>query len=208
MMPGARLERMIAVRAGAAARRAHHDGRALVVRLVAVHALAEVAFARGPGLLEFAAIARGIETREEVALLADARGDEILGNIAKHRLALRRIGIEQPLAAPAVQLRRQLPAEIDRVLEPVVEAEAAVRRMRMGGIAGDEDAAATIAVGDRVAQRPEAGVVDVAGKIESGCLEERRPEIEAVASGDARDRRVEEETLADVDAAEELPVAL
>ena len=80
--------------------------------------------------------------------------------------------------------------------------------MRVRGVAGNEDAAVSIRVGDGVAQLPEARIVDLAGEIEAGGRAQRRAEIEILALGVARDRRVEEEPLADIDAAEELPVTL
>ena len=52
------------------------------------------------------------------------------------------VGLEQRVAAPALQARCELPAEVRDVFEARVETEAAVGRVLMGGVAGDEDAAA------------------------------------------------------------------
>ena len=106
------------------------------------------------------------------------------------------------------QPRRKLPAEIDRVLQAVVEAEAAVGRMAVRGVAGDEHAADLVSLGDRDAQVPEADVVELGLERKARRLLQQAEEIEIVPRGVLRHRRVEEEALADIDAAEELPVAL
>ena len=80
--------------------------------------------------------------------------------------------------------------------------------MAVRGVAGDEHAADLIFLGDRDAQVPEADVVELAGELEAGGPLQQAVEVEIVARGVLRHRRVEEEALADVDAAEELPVAL
>ena len=54
-----------------------------------------------------------------------------------HGVALGFIGIEQAGGCPAVKVGREFPAEIDDIVEPVVKAISAVRRMRMRGVAGD-----------------------------------------------------------------------
>ena len=105
-------------------------------------------------------------------------------------------------------MRRELPAEIDRVLQAVVEAEAAVGRMAVRGVAGDEHAADLVLLGDRDAQVPEADVVELGLERKAGRLLQQPVEIEIVPRGVLRHRRMEEEALADVDPAEELPVAV
>src|SRR5262249_52777998 len=112
------------------------------------------------------------------------------------------------IAAPAFEPRRELPTEIDRVLQPVVEAEAAIGWMTVRRIAGDEDTADLVLFGHRHPQVPEADMLELAGERKSGRAVEQRAEVEIVAGGVLRHRRMEEEALADVDAAEELPVAV
>ena len=80
--------------------------------------------------------------------------------------------------------------------------------MAVRGIAGNEDAAAPIARGDRVAQLPEAGVLDLEGKRKTGGVEQRPAEIEIAARRLGRHRGVEEETFADIDTPEEFPVTV
>ncbi len=126
MVPRPRGERMIAMCAAFAPEQAAHDRRAFVVRLVAMHAFAEITLALGPGTLEIGFVARRIMAREKFAFLADARRDEFFRNVAKHRLPLERIRLQKRLAAPALQPRGQFPAEIDCVFEAIVEAEAAI----------------------------------------------------------------------------------
>src|SRR5581483_5617884 len=91
-----------------------------------------------------------------------ARCDELAGNVAEDRAALGVVGREQRVATPALQSRGELPAEIDRVLEPVVEAEAPIGRMTVGGIARDEGAPGAIALGDCDTQVPIAEMVEFA----------------------------------------------
>src|SRR5579871_55333 len=88
VMSGPRDKGMIAPRAGDAALRSADHRRALVIRLVTPRAIAEIAFASGPGALEFGAVALRIVARQEIALLGDALGDEMLGDFAEHLLAL------------------------------------------------------------------------------------------------------------------------
>jgi hypothetical protein len=98
----------------------------------------------------------------------------------------------------------QFPSEIGHVLQPVIEAERAVGRMAVGGIAGDEHAA----VGNGHAQVPEPDMVEFAGEREAGDLLNQAMEIEIVLGGVGRNRGVEKPPLSHVDPAEELPIAL
>src|SRR6516165_10917098 len=117
-----------------------------------------------PGALEFDPIAVRIKTGEELLVSADARLDKVFRRLLEDRAALLGIGLQQRVVAPALELGGELPTEIDRVVEPVVEAVGAIGRMRMGGIAGNEDAADLVILGDRDAQVPKADIVEVAGK--------------------------------------------
>src|SRR5439155_14780934 len=132
---------------------------------------------------------------------------EILRDLLEDRLALVAVGLQQRVAAPAVQLRGQLPAEIDRILQSVVEAEAAIGRMAVRGVAGDEGAADLVFLRDRDPQIPEADVVELDREGKTRSLVQHAGEVEILARGVLRHRRVEEEALAHVDAAEELPIA-
>jgi hypothetical protein len=117
-----------------------------------------------PGPLEFVAVALGVVALEEFPVAADAGFDEVFRGLLENRPPLFAVGRKQRLAAPAVERRSKLPAEIDDVIEPVIEAVSAVRRMRMRGVAGDKDAAGLIGLGDRNAQIPEASNSQANGK--------------------------------------------
>src|SRR5258706_11063576 len=138
MVPGAGLEFMPAVGAAVAPRRPVHHRRALVVRFVVLETRADVGLAGSPCPLEVLAVPRRIVPREEFTVRADARGDEILADVAEYRTALGVVRIEQPVSAPTGERRRELPAEVDCVLEPVVEAEGAVGRMAVRSVAGEK----------------------------------------------------------------------
>src|SRR5262249_55584448 len=128
MVPGSRREGVRAVGAADAVRRTHHHRGAFVVGLVALHARADVGFARLPGLLELRPVALGTITGEERRILPDARGDEVLASLLEDRAALLAVGGQQGIASPALELRGELPAEVRHVLEPIVETERAVGR--------------------------------------------------------------------------------
>ncbi len=71
-----------------------------------------------------------------------------------HGPALRLVGGEQRRPPQPCSVGGQLPAEIDRVADAHVHAEAAERRMQVAGVAGQEHAALGVAVGDQAARRP------------------------------------------------------
>src|SRR5689334_3951706 len=145
MMPGARRERMRPIGARHAAGWSRDDRRAFIVRRVGAGTIADVALTRLPGALEIGAVAAGIVARQECGVARDPRRDELVGDVAEDRAALRIVGGEQCISAPALQPCGELPAEIDRILEPVVEPEAAVGRMAVRGVSGDEGAPGAVA---------------------------------------------------------------
>src|SRR5262245_1448501 len=121
MVPRPRFEGMLALRRAHAARRAIDHRRALVVRLVALRARSELALAPFPGLLECRAVALGIEAPEKFAVAPDAGGDELLADAPEYRPPLFVVRVQQRLAAPAFEPGGELPGQIRRVLQPVVE---------------------------------------------------------------------------------------
>src|SRR5437660_12591104 len=121
MVADSRLEDIRSVRRRNATRRADHHRRALVARLIDLGAVADVALLPLPRGLELRLVARRTVAVEERAIVADARGDEILRHLLDDRAPLVAVGLQQHVAAPAVELGRELPAEIDRILQPVVE---------------------------------------------------------------------------------------
>src|SRR3954468_17958472 len=124
---------------------ARDDGRSLVVRLVVLHRDRAVhADDLGEGRLERRTVSVGTPALDEGALALDLRGDDVLPDVAEDSFPLGAVGSEQSLPAPALQARRQLPAEIHCVLEPVVETESAVGRVGVRGVAGDERAPRTV----------------------------------------------------------------
>src|SRR4051794_23321656 len=104
MMPAARLEHVLAMRGGFAARRADHHRRALVARLIDQRAGVHVGLLVLPGALELGLAALRAVALKELAVDADALGDEILGDLLEDRPALFAVGLEQRFAAPALKL--------------------------------------------------------------------------------------------------------
>src|ERR1700730_2733794 len=117
---------MHAMCTGDAARRPNDNGRAFVVGLVGLRAIADVALACVPGALEVGAIAVRIVAIEEFFIARDARRDELLRDLVEDRSAFFIIGSEQCIAAPALQPRGELPAEIDGVFETIIETKATI----------------------------------------------------------------------------------
>ncbi len=70
------------------------------------------------------------------------------------RLAFGAVGIEEAVAAPALDHGGELPGKIDRVADAGVHAEAAGGRHHMRGVAGDKAAAVAVALGDQFAPHP------------------------------------------------------
>src|SRR5439155_26879993 len=117
---------------------------------------------------------------EEIPVGLNARENEVLRRFPEDRLALFRVSVKQSLAAPAAQARRQLPAEIDDIVEAIVEAVAAVGRMTVRGISGDEYSTDPVFVGDRNAQVPEAHIVELALELEPRRLLHQALEVVVV----------------------------
>src|SRR4051812_31074257 len=115
-MPRASPELASAVSARPPPRRTGDDAGPLVVGLVALHARGGVGL-RFPRLLELRAVALGAVAREESAVLADARRDEVFGHLLEDRPPLFTVRAQQRVAAPAFEHRGELPAEIGGILE-------------------------------------------------------------------------------------------
>ncbi len=69
-------------------------------------------------------------------------------------LALRLIGIKDRSRRPSVQMRRQLPAEIDGISNARIHAVARIGHPQMRGVAADEDPAVAEAIGHQPAPDP------------------------------------------------------
>src|SRR5437868_6364923 len=80
--------------------------------------------------------------------------------------------------------------------------------MAVRSVAGDEDPAGAIRVGNREAQVPESDMVELDVEQSAYSLLHIRAEIEVVLRRARRHRRMEEPRGAQVDPAEELPVTL
>ena len=72
--------------------------------------------------------------------------------------ALGRIGRQELRPAPALQRRRKLPGQIDGVADAGIHAEPAGRNDEMRGVAGDEDPALAVAVGEQQVLLPLADI--------------------------------------------------
>src|SRR5580658_5244477 len=79
--------------------------------------------------------------------------------------------------------------------------------MRMRGVAGDEDAAGLVCLGHRDAQVPKPHIVELAGEGKTRGFLQQPVKVIIVARRVGRDRRMKEPALADIDPAEELPIA-
>src|SRR5271154_6028339 len=161
MMAGGRLEGVAAVSAAGGTGRSEHDRRTLVMRLVSQHARRGGIGVLVPGPLEFGTIALRAIAIQKFLVVLDAGFDEILGGFLENGTPFLGIGCKQRVAAPALEFGGELPAEIDHVVEPIVEAISAVRRMRMGCVAGNENAADLVFFGDRDAQIPKADIIEI-----------------------------------------------
>src|SRR5579871_1030587 len=176
--------------------------------LVALHPRAEIALARLPGALEFRAVASRAIARKECGIVPDAGGDEVLGGLLENRPPLFAVGLQQRVASPALQPGRELPAEIGSVLQAVVEAECAVGRMAVRRIPGDEHAPDLVPFGDSDAQVPEPHMVEFACEGATSGLLDEASKIKIVPRGIGGNGGMEKPSFSDVDAAEELPIAL
>src|SRR5262249_38504694 len=145
---------------------------------------------------------------QELAVDADAVLDEVLRRFQEHRAPLFGVGLQQDIAAPALEPGGELPPQIGDIIKTVVEAVAAIGRMAVGGIAGEEDAAHLIFLCHRNTQIPEADIVELAGELEAGGLLQQPVKVVVFLGGVRRNRSVEEEPLTDVDPPEEPPEAL
>src|SRR3954453_14065327 len=145
-----------------------HDRRALVVGLIAEYTRAAEGFQLLPGFGEFLLAALRTAARQEFRFFIDACRNEVFSGLLEDRAPLARVGFEQCLAAPALDRGREFPAEIAGIFQAIVEAKAAVGRMAVRRVAGDEGAANLILLGDRDAHVPETHVVEFAGKLEAG----------------------------------------
>src|ERR1043165_2910374 len=207
MVPGLSLERVCTARA-AHAGRTSDDRRAGIVRLIGLDAGAEVSLARCPCGLERDAVALRIVAREKRRILRNPCRNEIVRNLLDHRLALSALRAQNPVAAPALEPCGELPAEIDRVLQSVVETKTAIGRMAVRRVPRNEDAACPISVRYRDAKIPEPDVIEVTGKIESRRALDQSMNVEIVGAASPRPRRMKEPGLFVIDAPEELPVAV
>ena len=106
------------------------------------------------------------------AIPLDAPGDHRFARLLEDRPPLLVVGLQQPLAAPALQCGRQLPTQIRRVLQAHVQAEPAIGRVLVASIAGDEHAILAVAAGHHDAQVPEANVVELGVEVEARRLVE------------------------------------
>ena len=77
------------------------------------------------------------------------------------------VGVEQPRTAPAGQHGGQLPAQVDRVADPGVEAVPAERGVEVGGVADQEHAPAPAPVHQLHPRRPRVGADDLDRKVAS-----------------------------------------
>src|SRR4029453_18297427 len=102
-------------RAAQAPRRPPYDRRAFVVRCVGHRSRRRIGHGCFPSAFEFLAVALRAVAMEEIPVGLNARENEVLCGFPEDRLPLFRVSVQQCLAAPAVQARSKLPAEIDNI---------------------------------------------------------------------------------------------
>src|SRR5262245_4275146 len=118
--------------------------------------------------------------------------DEITRRRGEDRLTLLAIAVEEARAAPAAEMRCQLPPEIDGVLKPRIDAVSAIGRMTVRGIAGNEEPPGAIGIRHRKAQVPEADMLELDVELGASRLEEMCLEVEIVPGRAGRYRCMEE----------------
>ena len=96
------------------------------------------------------------------------------------RPALDLVAVEQMRAGPALHGRSELPADIVHIAHAGIEAEAARRVILMRGVADQEHAADTIAVGDDVARAPAQHGDDLARDVGTGDIVEHRVDVDGI----------------------------
>jgi hypothetical protein len=138
MVTGPRLEHVRAARASDATRRSEHDGRSLIIGLEIGDDRSGAGFEFHPVAGEGLRIAAGIVAIDHLPLPLDAGRYEFVANLLKYGPTFEIVGIKQPVTGPTVETRGQLPRQIGRIFEPVVDAET-IGRMRMRGVPRDED---------------------------------------------------------------------
>src|SRR6185312_14883307 len=135
MMSGARGESVRAERAARRARRSPYRRRTFVIRLELADLGPGQRRAPAPVRLERGAVARGVERVEKFLVGADRLFDEVARRRGEDRAPLGVVGIKKGRSAPARERRGELPAEIGRILEPGIDAIAAIGRMAVRRVA-------------------------------------------------------------------------
>src|SRR5690348_7681723 len=108
---------------------------------------------------------RGDVAQIDIALEAAEFLHCLFDHALADRNALALIAVEQCRFRPAADHRFELPAEIGGIADARIHAEAAVRRMDMGGVAGEEDAALAETIGDQGAPAPRYARHNLEGEI-------------------------------------------
>src|SRR5688572_4773907 len=104
----------------------------------------------------------------------------LLAGAQAGRAPLRPVAREQAFAAPALDPRRELPAEVDRIGDAGIHSESAVGRHDMHRVAGEEHAAAAVALRDEVAPHPYADGQDLELEVTPHRLAHRLARLELV----------------------------
>src|SRR3546814_11019438 len=93
------------------------------------------------------------------------------------------VAVEKRLPTPALKHRSDFPTQIDRIRDPEVHAEAAKGRVKMAGIACQEDAALLVTISKGTTGFPDITPNDLVGKVDTGRRsEERRVGKECVST--------------------------
>src|SRR6266568_4083053 len=115
MMSSPRSKLMRADGAAAAAGRTPYDRRPLIVRLERIDLGPRAGLTRRPFPVKRSLVNIGIESGQEFLVVLNSFLDEVPRGRFEHRTALLAIGIQQPIAGPALQCAGEFPAKVRRV---------------------------------------------------------------------------------------------
>src|SRR3546814_3198551 len=89
------------------------------------------------------------------------------------------VAVEKRLPTPALKHRSDFPTQIDRIRDPEVHAEAAKGRVKMAGIACQEDAALLVTISKGTTGFPDITPNDLVGQVDTRS-EEHTSELQSL----------------------------
>ena len=159
-----------------------------------------------PGFLKADAVTIGIEGVQKVLVGFYRFGNEVAHGRFKDRPALRVIRVQQGIAAPTLKNRREFPAQVARIFQTGINTIAAIGRVAVRCIAGNEQPACAVGVSDGKAQIPKTDVFHFNFKFSTYRLMQIRLEIKVVSACTGGYRCVKKPGVAKINTPEKLPV--